>query len=67
MICVMNCDAKSRMMGDGVEKCKYDEMLPSTVDVIICGPSNCDQTNVLISLLESLNGICFENVSIRNR
>ena len=28
-------------------------MLPSTILAIICGPSNCGKTNVLISLLKS--------------
>jgi len=36
-----------------VEKCKHGEMLPSTVCAIICGPSNYDKINVLISLLEN--------------
>ena len=29
---------------------------------IICGPSNCSKTNMLISFLESPHGIRFENV-----
>ena len=36
-------------------------MLPTTIRAIICGPSNC-KTNILISLLESLHGVRFENV-----
>jgi len=32
---------------------------------IICEPTNCDKTNVLISLLESPHGVRFENVCIR--
>ena len=64
---VTNCDAKSRMMGDSAEKRKHGKMLPSTIRVIICGPSNCDKTNVLISLLESPNGVRFENVYIYSK
>ncbi|KAG5314515.1 YMD3 protein, partial [Pseudoatta argentina] len=44
------------MMGGSAEKRKHGEMLPSTIRAIICGPSNCGKTNVLISLLESPNG-----------
>ncbi|KAG5313777.1 YMD3 protein, partial [Pseudoatta argentina] len=61
---VTNCDAKSRIMGGSVEKGKHGEMLPSTIRAIICGTSNCDKTNVLISLLESLNSVRFENVYV---
>ena len=57
-----NCDAKSRMMGGSAEKRKHNEMLPSTIRAIICGPSNCDKINVLISLLENSNSVRFENV-----
>ena len=32
-------------------------MLPRTIHAIICGSSNCSKTNVLISLLESPNGV----------
>jgi len=45
-----------------MEKRKHGEMLSSTVRAIICGPSNCDKTNVLMILLESPNGIRFKNV-----
>jgi len=34
---------------------------------IICGPSNCGKTNVLISLLESPHGVRFENVYIYSK
>ena len=64
---VTNCNAKSRMMGGSAEKRKHGEMLPNIVRTIICGPSNCDKTNVLISLLESPNGICFENVYVYSK
>ncbi|KYQ47822.1 hypothetical protein ALC60_13144 [Trachymyrmex zeteki] len=65
-ISVANCDAKSRMMGGSAEKRKHGEMLPSTIRAIICGPSNCGKTNVLISLLESPNGVSRTCTSTRN-
>ncbi|KYN37508.1 hypothetical protein ALC56_08109 [Trachymyrmex septentrionalis] len=64
---VTNCDAKSRIMGGGVEKRKHGEMLPSTIRSIICGSSNCGKTNVTISLLESPNGVYFENVYVYSK
>jgi len=63
---VTNCDAKSRMMGNSAEKRKHGEMLPSTICAIICSPSNCGKTNVLISLLESPN-VRFENVYVYSK
>jgi len=62
MIHVRNCDAKPRMIGSCMEKRKHGEMLSSTVRAIICDPSNCDKTNVLMILLESPNDIRFKNV-----
>ncbi|KYN43144.1 hypothetical protein ALC56_02423 [Trachymyrmex septentrionalis] len=41
---------------------KHGNMLPISIRGIICGPSNCGKTNVLISLLESLYG--FENMYV---
>ncbi|KAL6258290.1 hypothetical protein P5V15_010232 [Pogonomyrmex californicus] len=53
---IANCDKRARMMGDIATERKHGEMLPNTIRAIICGPSNCDKTNVLISLLESPHG-----------
>ncbi|KYN17534.1 hypothetical protein ALC57_10183, partial [Trachymyrmex cornetzi] len=61
---VTNCDAISRIIGSGVEKPKHGEMLPNTIRAIICGPSNCVKTNVLISLLESPNSVRRERVRL---
>ncbi|KYN44943.1 hypothetical protein ALC56_00595 [Trachymyrmex septentrionalis] len=36
---------------------KHGNMLPISIHGIICGTSNCDKINVLISFLESLHGI----------
>lgn len=64
---VVNCDEKARMMGDIATERKHGEMLPSTIRAIICGPSNCGKTNVLISLLESPHGVRFENVYVYSK
>ena len=45
---------------------KHGNMLPISIREIICGPSNCGKTNVLISLLEDLHGI-FENVYVYSK
>jgi len=55
------------MMGGSAEKRKHGEMLLSTIRAIICGPSNCGKTNVLISLLESSNGVRFDNVYVYSK
>ncbi|EFN86090.1 hypothetical protein EAI_00767 [Harpegnathos saltator] len=55
-ICVTNFDNRMQPMF-GQEARRHGNMLPNTTCGIICGPSNCGKTNVLISLLESLHGL----------
>jgi len=55
------------MMEGNAEKRKHGEMLPSTIRVIICGPSSCGKINVLISLLKNPNGLRFENMYIYSK
>ena len=64
---VTNCDDRSRSMGGNAEKRRHGTMLPATIRAIICGPSNCGKTNVLISLLESPHGVRFENVYVYSK
>lgn len=42
-------------------------LLPSTIRCIISGPSNCGKTNVMITLLENINGLRFENVYVYSK
>ena len=35
----------------------HSKLLPSNVRAIIAGPSGCGKTNVLLSLIESKNGL----------
>ena len=49
------------------ERKKHGELLPLSIRAIICGPSNCGKTNVLVSLLFEPNGLCFENVYIYSK
>ncbi|KYN07837.1 hypothetical protein ALC62_01192 [Cyphomyrmex costatus] len=61
---VTNLDGKVQT---NKEMRKHGKMLPSSIRAIICGPSNCGKTNVLISLLESPNGVRFENVYVYSK
>lgn len=42
-------------------------LLPSNIRCLICGPSNCGKTNVLLSLLLDPNGIKFCNVYLYSK
>lgn len=46
---------------------KHSELLPNSIRCIICGPSNCGKTNVMISLLTDSNGLKFENVYVYSK
>lgn len=45
-------------------KKKHGDLLPDSIRCIICGPSNCGKTNLLLNLLFSPKGLYFENVYI---
>lgn len=49
------------------ERDRHSALLPNNIRCIICGPSNCGKTNVMITLLESPNGLRFENVYIYSK
>lgn len=46
---------------------RHSVLLPNNIRCIICGPSSCGKTNVMLSLLESSNGLRFENVYIYSK
>lgn len=46
---------------------RHGELLPSSVRCIICGPSNCGKTNLLIGLLIHENGLRFQNVYVYSK
>lgn len=60
---VRNIDHKIGVKNSG----KHGSMLPNTIRGIICGPSNCGKTNIIISLLESPNGVRFENIYVYSK
>ncbi len=41
---------------------RHGSLLPNTIRCLVCGPSNCGKTNVVLNLLFSPDGLCFENV-----
>lgn len=46
---------------------RHSELLPNNLRCIIAGPSGCGKTNLLISLIESENGVKFENLYIYSK
>lgn len=42
-------------------------LLPNSIRALIVGPSNCGKTNVMISLIESPNGLTFKNIYIYSK
>lgn len=46
---------------------KHGTLFPNNIRCIMCGPSNCGKTNVIISLLVNPNGLRFKNVYIYSR
>ena len=40
----------------------HGPLLPDNIRAVICGPSNCGKTTLLINLLENSNGLRFENL-----
>ena len=65
MIGVLNLDRKTT--SNAVETRRHGSLLPDAIRCIICGPSNCGKTNVLINLLESPHGVRFENVYVYSK
>lgn len=46
---------------------RHSTLLPNTLRCIIAGPSNCGKTNLLLSLIESENGLKFENLYVYSK
>lgn len=46
---------------------RHGDVLPDTVRCIICGPSNCGKTNVMLSLLIDENGLRFSNLYLYSK
>lgn len=46
---------------------KHSPLLPNTIRCIICGPSNCGKTNVMVTLLLHENGLKFRNIYLYSK
>lgn len=46
---------------------RHGKLLPNTIRCIICGPSNCGKTNLVIGLLLHENGLQFQNVYVYSK
>lgn len=46
---------------------RHSALFPNNIRCIICGPSNCGKTAVMLNLLESPNGLRFENVYVYSK
>ena len=60
----------NRLLEDDRDACRanrHGPLLPNSVRGVICGPSGCGKTNVLLSMLESPNGLRFENVYVYSK
>lgn len=50
-----------------ISNIKHSSLLPNSIRSIICGPSNCGKTNVMVSLLLDRNGLKFRNVYLYSK
>lgn len=46
---------------------KHSSLLPNTIRCILCGPSNCGKTNVMLNLLFHENGLRFKQVYLYSK
>lgn len=49
------------------EKVKHSSLLPNTIRCIVCGPSNCGKTNVMLNLLLHENGLKFKHIYLYSK
>lgn len=48
-------------------KIKHSALLPNTIRCIICGPSNCGKTNVMLNLILHENGLKFKHIYLYSK
>lgn len=46
---------------------RHGVLFPNSIRCIITGPSNCGKTNLMLNLLEHINGLRFENVYVYSK
>ena len=63
-----NFDELARQIsGEDERKKRHGHLLPNSVRTIFCGPSNCEKTNALLTLIIHPNSLRFENVYISSK
>lgn len=50
-----------------IKQVKHSALLPNTIRCIICGPSNCGKTNVMLNLLLHENGLKFKHIYLYSK
>jgi hypothetical protein len=50
-----------------INNTKQDGIFPSSIRCVVCGPSNCGKTNVMMALLIEKHGLIFENIYIYSK
>lgn len=46
---------------------RHSKIFPTTIRCVICGPSNCGKTNVMLTMLIEKNGLSFENIYVYSK
>jgi len=64
-ICDRNIEGVDHSLTNSVPR--HNSLLPNTIRALLDGPSNCGKTNVMLSLIESLNGLKFENIYVLSK
>jgi len=54
-ICVGKIEGGDHSLTNSVPR--HSSLLPNTIKALVVGPSNCEYTNVMLSLIESPTGI----------
>lgn len=49
------------------KKVTHSSLLPNTIRCIVCGPSNCGKTNVMLNLLLHENGLKFKHIYLYSK
>lgn len=52
---------------NNTQRSKHSLLLPNTIRCIICGPSNCGKTNLMINLLIHENGLKFKHIYLYSK
>lgn len=63
----ISLNVKNINLGECPHEIRHSALLPNTIRCIICGPSNCGKTNVVITLLLHENGLKFQNLYLYSK